>query len=67
MKQRHFTTEFKTRIAREAMAVGNCAVVGRRYTIHASVVRRWVERYKAQGAAGFDLRPPAFPPRWNRG
>ncbi|WP_054948915.1 transposase [Numidum massiliense] len=46
MKRRQFTKEFKIQVAKEAMEVGNQALVARRYDLGSNLLNRWVREYK---------------------
>lgn len=63
MPGRHFTSEQKTKIAREAIEAGNASLVGRRYQIHGTVVARWARALQQNGDAGFRQNRTASEPR----
>lgn len=55
LHRRKYDTEFKIRVAREAIETGNSTVVARRFEIAPVVVSRWVRSYKANGFSAFDV------------
>jgi len=55
LHRKKYNTEFKIRVAREAIETGNNTVVARRYEIAPVVVSRWVRNYKVNGSTAFDV------------
>lgn len=62
MKRRHYTPEFKCRVAKEAIEVGNYSVVARRYNLHQSMVGRWARQYNEEGELAFERANARYPP-----
>lgn len=54
MHRKKYTKEFKLRVVREAIEVGNGCAVARRYEIHPTMVSRWIRHYKTEGDTAFD-------------
>lgn len=63
MPGRQFTSEQKTKIAREAIEAGNASLVGRRYQIHGTVVARWAKTLQQHGDACFRQTRVASEPK----
>lgn len=54
MTRTRYPSEFKLRVVREAIEVGNASEVARRYEIHPTVVGRWIKAYRRDGDSAFD-------------
>src|SRR5690606_22513272 len=52
--KKRYTPEFKLRVVREALEVGIYKGVARHYQIDASMVGRWVRKYRQEGESAFD-------------
>ncbi|MDE8565762.1 transposase [Anoxybacillus rupiensis] len=46
MKRRKHSKEFKLQVVKEALEVGNKALVARRYDLSSNLVQRWVKAYE---------------------
>jgi transposase len=46
MKRRKHSKEFKLQVVKEALEVGNKALVARRYELSPNLVQRWVKAYE---------------------
>jgi transposase len=46
MKRRKHSKEFKLQVVKEALEVGNKALVARRYEFSPNLVQRWVKAYE---------------------
>lgn len=54
MTRTRYPAEFKLRVVREAIEVGNSSEVARRYELHPTMVGRWVRAYRRDGEDAFD-------------
>lgn len=54
MTRTHYPAEFKLRVIREALEVGNHSEVARRHEVHPTMVGRWVRAYRRDGENAFD-------------
>jgi transposase-like protein len=48
MQRRKFSQEFKEKLIKEALEIGNASVVARKYDINPTVVNRWIRDSKIQ-------------------
>ena len=56
MKRRKHSKEFKLQVVKEALEVGNKALVARRYELSPNLVQRWVKAYE-EGKLGQEMAP----------
>jgi len=56
MKRRKHSKEFKLQVVKEALEVGNKALVARRYELSPNLVQRWVKAYE-EGHLGQETIP----------
>ncbi|KQB93322.1 hypothetical protein GEPA3_1671, partial [Geobacillus sp. PA-3] len=54
MKRRKHSKEFKLQVVKEALEVGNKALVARRYELSPNLVQRWVKAYE-EGKLGQEM------------
>ncbi|MGH2107077.1 transposase [Aerococcus urinaeequi] len=48
MKKKKYDAEFKEKLVKESLEIGNASLVGRKYDVHPGVVTRWVRESKKQ-------------------
>ncbi|ERI09721.1 transposase [Aneurinibacillus aneurinilyticus] len=48
--RRHYTSEFKQNVIKDALKTGVFAKVARKYALNAATVSRWVREYKQREA-----------------
>lgn len=58
MKRRKHSKEFKLQVVKEALEVGNKALVARRYELSPNLVQRWVKTYE-KGQLGQETVTPS--------
>ncbi|GMB10139.1 transposase [Thermolongibacillus altinsuensis] len=54
MKRRKHSKEFKLQVVKEALEVGNKALVARKYELSPNLVQRWVKAYE-EGQLGQEI------------
>ncbi|KUK10295.1 MAG: Integrase, catalytic region [Clostridia bacterium 41_269] len=53
MKRRKHPPEFKLKVVKEAIEIGNCSLAARKYNLRKSLVSKWVRAYKNAGEQNF--------------
>jgi len=53
MKRRKHPPEFKLKVVKEAIEIGNCSLAARKYNLSKGLVSKWVRTYKNAGEQNF--------------